>query len=148
MRGYRVLALTIQLFCLISLPASATSIIDQFHKISGPINGPIDSLYFDLGTYQINCFMFFSIARLEPTAQHVGEARECLKKRLVEGNDSIAKVRTIFSKPNAQAALKELAFYWREQMTEVNLQHSDDEEIEILRLLKTYTERVRLEADW
>jgi hypothetical protein len=136
------------LLCLGSTPLRALDITAQFDMMSRPINGPIDSLYQALGVFQINCFLQVAMFRLEPTAQNVSKAEECIKNNLAHGNESILKARTTFPTPNAQAALKELAFYWRGQMTPTNLLHSDEDEIEILKHLKVYTERVRLEADW
>jgi hypothetical protein len=148
MRSRYFFAPPIVLLCLISTPLRALDITGQFDMMSRPIKGPIDALYQTLGVFQINCFMKVAIFRLEPTAQNVSNVEECIKNNLAHGNESILKARTTFPTPNAQAALKELAFYWRGQMTPTNLLHSDEEEIEILKLLKGYTERVRLEADW
>jgi len=47
-----------------------------------------------------------------------------------------------------QAALKDLALYWRVQMSDVSVSHSEADTLEVLRTLKSNTERIRLEMDW
>jgi hypothetical protein len=115
-----IFTLTVAVFCLASLPAQALSILDQFHRMVGPIKGPIDSLYFDLGSFQLNCFLVFSLERATPTKEGLTTAQECVERRLAEGNDSILKIRANLQTPAAQTALKELAFYWRTQMANVS----------------------------
>jgi len=65
-----------------------------------------------------------------------------------EGQRGYCQMASETKKPAVQAALKELALFWRLQMANIGQPRSTEAEVQIIRMLKTYTERVRIEADW
>jgi len=119
--------------------------------MAGPLNAPIDDLFLNLALSHSGCANQFDLARLanEPNRRAAMiEADQCQSAQTEKGNAAIVKMASETKKPAVQAALKELALFWRLQMANIGQPRSTEAEVQIIRMLKTYTERVRIEADW
>jgi hypothetical protein len=137
-------------------PTSAASFLEQLSLVLGPQAGPEltppDSLFVSLAVAYGLCSTKFQLSEAlanNPRAMKaMADARQCQLDGLAAGSASIAKMKNDLSKPGAQAALKDLALYWRVQMSEVGISHSEAVTLKVLRTLKSHTERIHLEADW
>lgn len=78
---------------------------------------PLDRLYLHLALDYARCGQFFRSADLHRNTlqqnETISEAKQCQTDMLAEGNAAIEKIKPSLPKPGAQAALKDLALYWR-----------------------------------
>jgi hypothetical protein len=151
-------AILISIYCSV-VPASGANIIDQIEIMLDAAHGDaLEVFYLDLTLYYVSCASGFRLADAKRGALEAGlkadetttrnQTVQCQTDKLTLGNAHIAEIRATLPKPEAQAALKDLALYWRLRMSEVNIWHSEAEDFVLLRNLKAHTERIRLESEW
>jgi hypothetical protein len=140
--------------CCVSAPAigGTKPFLDQLSALMESARDPLDKLYLDLTLDYALCGEAFRKANLLRNTSRenetISEAKQCQTDKLVVGNAAIEKIRASLQKPGAQTALKDLTLYWRVQLSEVDNSHGEGANLAMLRILRTYAERVRLEAEW